>query len=56
MTDKELRDYFAAKAMQELLAALLRDSKSEDEVAQRFPEIPLHAYMMADMMLSQRKD
>jgi hypothetical protein len=43
-----LRDYFAAKAMQGLIA-------SDDEGAgDRIEDIPGYAYMIADAMLAQR--
>lgn len=48
MTGMSLRDYFAAKAMQGLIA---RDAPSSDEDA---PFVAAYAYEMADAMLAAR--
>ena len=43
-----LRDYFAAKAMQGLIAS------NDDGAGDRIDEVPMYAYMIADAMLKAR--
>lgn len=43
-----LRDYFAAKAMQGLVAS------NDEDAGDRVAEIPEYAYMIADAMLKER--
>lgn len=44
-----LRDYFAAKAMQGLIAS------NDDGAGDRIDEVPMYAYMIADAMLKERE-
>jgi hypothetical protein len=44
-----LRDYFAAKAMQGLIAS------NDEEAGDRITEIPEYAYRIADAMLAERE-
>lgn len=51
-----LRDYFAAKAMQSMLASAEADDFRESEWGQlSLPEIADQSYRMADYMLGQRE-
>jgi hypothetical protein len=45
-----LRDYFAAKAMQGLIAS------NDDGAGDRIDEVPIYAYMIADAMLKAREE
>jgi hypothetical protein len=44
-----LRDYFAAKAMQGLIAS------NDEGAGDRIDEVPMYAYLIADAMLKARK-
>jgi hypothetical protein len=48
MGGMSMRDYFAAKAMQGLIAS------NDDEAGDRVEEIPAYAYAIADSMLKER--
>lgn len=49
-----LRDYFASAAMQSLLSQLMQEAESPEEVALGLPNVPAHAYAIADLMLKER--
>ena len=53
-TGMDLRDYFAAKAMQELITVLLYDGTIDDPDTRR-NRVAAVAYKLADSMMAARK-
>jgi len=52
----DLRDYFAAKAMQSILNAFYNDEAKEspDEILKKMKSISKNAYWFADKMINER--